>query len=157
MGDDAEDDKLDNAGLLVFRIRIALASLSPDVGVGVFSFDDDVTSLGRSVAVFVVARRRRVVTSAPLSVSCPLSRPFIVLLALDPLPLMISWPSPLLYSWRSGPGTITDSLRRGIPVGGPPGPGSGPASFPPPFVVAILVLPNECSRSWTPLTGVPIV
>lgn len=98
MGDDADDDMADNAGLLVFRIRVVLASLSPDVGVGVFSFDDDVTSLGRSVADFVVARRRRVVTSAPLSVSCSLSRPLVALMVLKPLPLMISCPSPLLYS-----------------------------------------------------------
>lgn len=49
-----------------------------------------------------------------------------------------------------------DSLRRGTPVGGPPCPGSGPIS-PPPFLSGMLVLPNECSRSCTPLMGVPMV
>lgn len=94
MGDDAEDEREDRAGLLVLRIRIVPVSLSPDVGVGVFSFDDDAISLGRSAVVFVVARRRRVVASAPLSVSCSLSRPFRAL-AVFPFPLMISCPSPL--------------------------------------------------------------
>jgi hypothetical protein len=105
-------------GRLGLRVR-AEDSLSPDEGVVVDSFEP--ISFGRSTADFVVALFRLVPSFPPLSDSEPLVLPFLPFTLASPRsPLVIALE--LIFEVL----TTIDSFRLGTPVGGPPGPGSGP-------------------------------
>jgi hypothetical protein len=95
-----------------FRVREE-ELISPDEGVVV----DSLISLGRSTADFVVALFLVAPSFPPLSDSVPLF-PFF--------PFTLASPLAVLILGGSCSALTIDSFRLGTPVGGPPGPGSGP-------------------------------
>lgn len=105
------DGVLTWAGRETLRVRVDEVT-SPDEGVVIV---DSLISLGLSTADLVVALFLVVPSFPPLSDSVPLF-PFLPFLA-----------SPLVVLILEGYCIPIDSLRLGTPVGGPPGPGSGPA------------------------------
>lgn len=99
-------------GRETFRVRVE-ELLSPDEGVVV----DSLISLGRSTADLVVALFLVDPSFPPLSDSVPLF-PFFPLTLASPLVVVV-----LIFEGYCIP---IDSFRLGTPIGGPPGPGSGP-------------------------------